>query len=165
MVVKTQHQAAITSWRCFARDGTISTEAPSGQLADLADDIAPLPFENQRNALYRELSSLLFTGLTVTFLRQFCVGLWLTLPLLLSLALVITLLGQAVGKQEGWSRFDSLYWAFITATTVGYGDVRPVKRKSKIVAVVIAFLGLMLTGIVIAVEVQAATLALGNNRG
>lgn len=108
---------------------------------------------------------MLFTGLTVTFLRQFCVGLWLTLPLLLSLALVITLLGQAVGKQEGWSRFDSLYWAFITATTVGYGDVRPVKRKSKIVAVVIAFLGLMLTGIVIAVEVQAATLALGNNRG
>lgn len=108
---------------------------------------------------------MLFTGLTVTFLKQFCVGLWLTLPLLLSLALGITLLGQAVGKQEGWSRFDSVYWSFITATTVGYGDVRPVKRKSKVVAVVIAFLGLTLTGIVIAVAVQAATLALGNARG
>ncbi len=108
---------------------------------------------------------MLFTGLTVTFLRQFCVGLWLTLPLLLSLALSISLLGLAVGKQEGWTRFDSIYWSFITATTVGYGDVRPVKAKSKIVAVVIAFLGLTLTGIVIAVAVQAATLALGNNRG
>jgi voltage-gated potassium channel len=108
---------------------------------------------------------LLFTGLTVTFLRQFYVGLWLTLPLLLSLALGITLLGQAVGKQEGWSRFDSFYWSFITATTVGYGDFRPVKRKSKIIAVIIAFLGLTLTGIVIAVAVQAATLALGNSRG
>jgi voltage-gated potassium channel len=75
------------------------------------------------------------------------------------------LLGLAVGKQEGWTRFDSIYWSFITATTVGYGDVRPVKRKSKIIAVVIAFLGLTLTGIVIAVAVQAATLALGNNRG
>jgi hypothetical protein len=69
------------------------------------------------------------------------------------------------GKQEGWSRFDSVYWSFITATTVGYGDVRPVKRKSKILAVIIAFLGLTLTGIVIAVAVQAATLALGNRRG
>ena len=104
---------------------------------------------------------MLFTGLTITFLKQFCVGLWLTLPLLFSLALAITLLGQAVGKQEGWSRFDSFYWSFITGTTVGYGDVRPVKRKSKIVAIIIAFLGLTLTGIVIAVAVQAATLALG----
>jgi voltage-gated potassium channel len=102
-----------------------------------------------------------FTGLTVTFLKQFCIGLWLTLPLLLSLALAVTLLGQVVGKQEGWSRFDSFYWSFITATTVGYGDVRPVKRKSKIVAVIIAFLGLTLSGIVIAVAVEAATLALG----
>jgi voltage-gated potassium channel len=81
--------------------------------------------------------------------------------LLVSLALVVTLLGLAVGRQEGWSRFDSFYWSFITATTVGYGDVRPVKRKSRIVAIIIAFLGLTLSGIVIAVAVQAATLALG----
>jgi voltage-gated potassium channel len=106
---------------------------------------------------------LLFTGLTVTFLKQFCVGLWLTLPLLVSLALAITLLGQAVGRQEGWSRFDSFYWSFITATTVGYGDLRPVKSKSKVVAIIIAFLGLTLTGIVIAVAVQAATLAMATH--
>jgi voltage-gated potassium channel len=81
----------------------------------------------------------------------------------MSLALVITLLGQAVGRQEGWSRFDSFYWSFITATTVGYGDVRPVKRKSKVVAIIIAFLGLTLSGIVIAIAVQAATLALGTS--
>ena len=92
-------------------------------------------------------------GLTITFLKQFGIGLWLTLPLLLSLAAAITLLGQTVGRKEGWSRFDSFYWSFITATTVGYGDIRPVRRGSRILAILIAFLGLALTGIVIAVAV------------
>jgi voltage-gated potassium channel len=103
---------------------------------------------------------LIFTGLTITFLKQFGLGLWLTFPLLLTLAAAIALLGQAVGTKEGWSRFDSFYWSFITATTVGYGDIRPVKRGSRICAILVAFLGLMLTGIVIAVAIHAATLAL-----
>ena len=107
---------------------------------------------------------MIFTGMTVTFLKQFFTGLWLMLPLILSLALLITLLGRAVGKQEGWSPFDSFYWSFITATTVGYGDFRPLKRKSRILAIIVAFLGLTLTGIMIAVAVQAATLALSTHR-
>ena len=104
---------------------------------------------------------ILVFGLTITFLKQLGIGLWLTFPLLLSLAAAITLLGQTVGRKEGWSRFDSFYWSFITATTVGYGDIRPVKRGSRILAILIAFLGLVLTGIVIAVAVRAGSLALG----
>jgi voltage-gated potassium channel len=103
-------------------------------------------------------------GLTLTFLQQFGIGLYLTFPLLLSLALLITLLGQAAGIKEGWSRFDSFYWSFITATTVGYGDIRPTKHASRIFAVLIAFLGLVLSGIIIAVAVNAATLALKTAR-
>jgi hypothetical protein len=60
----------------------------------------------------------------------------------LSLATTVALLGLVVGRKEGWSRFDSVYWSFITAaTTVGYGDIRPVKRVSRIIAVVIASSG------------------------
>jgi len=40
---------------------------------------------------------LLFTGLTSTFLKQFAFDLWVTAPLLVSLATVIALLGQVVG--------------------------------------------------------------------
>jgi Ion channel len=103
---------------------------------------------------------LLFTGLTTTFLKEFVFDLWLTSPLLLSLALLVTLLGQVVGKKEGWSPFDSFYWSFITATTVGYGDVRPQKRTSRILSIVIALVGLTLTGILVAVAVHATTIAL-----
>jgi len=106
------------------------------------------------------VKELVLTGLTITFLREFGAGLWLTLPLLLSLAAAITLLGQFVGRKEHWSPSNSFYWSFITATTVGYGDFRPVKMSSKIAAIVIALFGLTLTGILIAVGVHAATLAL-----
>ena len=100
------------------------------------------------------------TGLTITFLKEFFTGLWLTSPVLLTLAASVTILGQVAGKKEGWSRFDSFYWSFVTATTVGYGDIRPGRRGSKIIAIVIALMGLALTGILIAVAVHAATFAL-----
>ena len=103
---------------------------------------------------------MLLSGLTITFLREFGLGLWLSLPLSFSLATIIAVLGLLVGRKEGWSRFDSVYWSFITGTTVGYGDIRPMKRASRIIAIVVALLGLTLTGILIAVAVHAATLAL-----
>jgi len=106
----------------------------------------------------------MFNGLTLTFLKQFGLGLSLTFPLFFSLAALITLLGQAVGMKEGWSRFNSFYWSFITATTVGYGDIRPTKPGSRLIAVLIAFLGHVLSGIIIAIAITAATLALKTGR-
>jgi hypothetical protein len=102
----------------------------------------------------------LLTGLTITFLREFGVGLWLTGPLWLSLGLGITVLGQIVGKKERWTVFDSFYWSFVTATTVGYGDLRPVNRTSRMIAILIAIMGLTFTGLLITLGVHAATFAL-----
>jgi len=100
--------------------------------------------------------------ITFRFARIFFYGLELASPLLLSLALLITLLGQIVGFRESWSRFDSLYWAFITATTVGYGDIRPVARLSKILSVLIALTGIIFTGIIVALAINAATITFSN---
>jgi voltage-gated potassium channel len=102
----------------------------------------------------------MFTGMTITFLREFGIGLWVAGPVVLSLAILIVVLGQFVGRHEGWSRFDSVYWSFVTATTVGYGDIRPTKVRSRMVAILIAILGLVLTGILIAIAVRAVTIAM-----
>lgn len=95
----------------------------------------------------------------LTFLKTFFTIFYLTLPLLLFIMLVITFLGQIVGRIESWKKFDALYWSFITATTVGYGDIRPLTRTSKVLSVFIALTGIVFTGIVVAVAVQSVTYA------
>ena len=75
------------------------------------------------------------------------------------MVLMIVVLGHFLGRLEGWSRLDAQYHAFIVATTVGYGDFHPRKKLSKILAIVIAFVGIIFTGIVVAVALHAATQA------
>ena len=92
---------------------------------------------------------------TTIFIQYFFIGILFTSPVLIAISLFIILLGHFVGKIEGWSRFDTLYYSFITATTVGYGDFPPRHKRSKMLAIVIAFCGLLLTGIVVAIALHA----------
>ena len=99
---------------------------------------------------------------TFNFIRVFFIELVYAGPILIFLMLCISLMGYFIGRSEGWSRFDALYHAFINATTVGYGDFRPTKKISKLLAVAIAFVGIVFTGIVIAIGVHAADQAFKN---
>ena len=96
---------------------------------------------------------------TIKFIRLFFFGFELAAPLLLTLAFLIILMGQIVGVRESWGRFNSLYWSFITATTVGYGDMRPLKPLSKVLSIFIALIGIIFTGIMLAVALNAATIS------
>lgn len=95
----------------------------------------------------------------IEFARTFFLGLWFLSPVLVAFLLVIVLLGRMIGKREGWSRGDAIYYAFITASTVGYGDFRPRTGLGKTLAIVIALCGLLLTGIVVAISLQALNIA------
>jgi ion channel len=46
---------------------------------------------------------------------------------------------------------------FITAFPVGYGDIRPLTRISRVLAIVIAWTGVMFTGVIVAVTVAVTT--------
>ena len=82
-------------------------------------------------------------------------------PLLVFLLALIIAIGYIIGRIEGWSLSDSIYHAFINATTVGYGDFRPTDNRAKFLAVILAIIGLVFTGMVVAVALHAANHAYG----
>ncbi len=96
---------------------------------------------------------------TLSYLGHFADHLWFSWPLLGMLVLVISVLGLMVGLHESWPRFDSIYWAFITATTVGYGDIRPKRPFSRVMSIVIALIGVTFTGIIVALAINSAELS------
>ena len=99
---------------------------------------------------------------TLIFIKVFAVGMYVVSPLLIALIFLIASLGYTVGRIEGWSILDSIYYAFITATTVGYGDFHPLRRQSKCIAILIALVGVLFTGIIVAVGLKSAGIAFAN---
>ena len=53
-----------------------------------------------------------------------------------------------IGYLEGWRVIDALYFTFVTGLTIGYGDLTPQHAISRILAIVIGFAGILLTGLV-----------------
>jgi hypothetical protein len=76
-------------------------------------------------------------------------------PIFSSLLIIIILLGLVTGIREGWSIGDSLYYAFITAFTIGYGDITPKYPLTKILAVAIGLVGFLFSGVLVAITVEA----------
>lgn len=96
-------------------------------------------------------------GFTFDFLWHLAGLIRYLLPLFGGLSLIIAGLSIAIGHRERWSVGDSLYFGFITALTVGYGDLRPTSGINKFLAIVIALFGLITSGILVAVAVEAVS--------
>jgi len=79
---------------------------------------------------------------------------------LVGLILLVGLAGLAIAKFDRIPLEDAVYFAFITAFTVGFGDVTPRSRAAKIITVVTALLGMILMGVMVAIAVHALDAAL-----
>lgn len=102
---------------------------------------------------------------TWTFITHFFGMASLLWPLLMFFILLISSLGLWIGRMEGWSCWDALYFAFVTATTVGYGDFRPRRQLSKLLAILAAIIGMVATGLVVAIGLRAAEFSIVQHLG
>ena len=78
----------------------------------------------------------------------------------LIISLVIFVGGYLISRFDNVQLEEAVYFAFITAFTVGLGDIAPRSRVARIVTVLLAFLGLLLMGMLVAIAVHALDIAL-----
>ena len=91
--------------------------------------------------------------------RNFLTGLstelrvvWPILSVLLGLMIA---LGLVIGLREGWSVQDSIYFAFVSGLTIGYGDLAPKFLLTRVLAILIGVCGVLLTALMAAIAVRA----------
>jgi hypothetical protein len=93
------------------------------------------------------------------FLAELLNGLRVVWPILSILLGLITALGLVVGLLEGWSIRESIYFAFVSGLTIGYGDFAPKVFLTRALAIAIGVCGVLLTALVAAVAVKALAAA------
>ena len=98
------------------------------------------------------------------FMRELWRGLGIVWPVLSGLLGLMAMLGLAVAGLEGWPLGDGLYFSFVTGLTIGYGDLVPKAGLSRVLAVSIGLCGIVLTGFVVAIAVEALRAALDGAR-
>jgi Na+-translocating ferredoxin:NAD+ oxidoreductase RnfE subunit len=104
-------------------------------------------------------------SLRLSFRQGFFRGLKIVWPVLSVLLGLIVTLGIVVGVAEGWSLADSIYFAFVSGLTIGYGDLAPKTLLTRSLAVLIGVCGVLFTAILAAVAVKALTIASGHPDG
>ena len=76
-------------------------------------------------------------------------------PILSGILVTMAGSGLVIGRIEGWGIGESLYFTYVTGLTIGYGDLTPTTVAARLLAMVLGFAGIVLTGLVAAVTVQA----------
>ena len=89
------------------------------------------------------------------FVNALFAGLRVVWPIVSALLAAIAALGLLIGFLEGWSVQESIYFAFVSGLTIGYGDFAPRGFATRALAIVIGICGVLLTGLVAAIAVKA----------
>ena len=90
-----------------------------------------------------------------SFVSGLLLGLRVVWPVLSALLVGIVGLGLLVGFIEGWSVSDSIYFAFVSGLTIGYGDLAPKTFVARVLAIMIGICGVLVTALVAAIAVKA----------
>ena len=93
------------------------------------------------------------------FVAGFFAGLRVVWPILSGLIGVMIALGLVVGLRERWSIQESIYFAFVSGLTIGYGDLAPKTLLARSLAILIGVCGVLFTALLAALAVKALAAA------
>ena len=93
----------------------------------------------------------MFTSFTGYFFR----AVWHVKSIILALIALIVAGAVAITVIEKMPFSDTLYFAFVTGLTIGYGDIVMKTPVGRLTALLIGFIGILLTGAMVAVLVYA----------
>lgn len=109
------------------------------------------------------LSEMQFLGGAIRgSLRKISIFMLIVLALVVILGSVMYLI--EAGRNGFTSIPDSIYWAIVTITTVGYGDISPVTPLGKFVASIIMLIGYGIIAVPTGIITTEMTMALRNKR-
>jgi uncharacterized membrane protein len=91
----------------------------------------------------------------IRFSLEFWRTIWHMRSVNLALFALIVINSWAISYAEKLPFGDALYFAFITGLTIGYGDIVVKTPVGRILAVLTGFIGVLFSGLVIAVAVRA----------
>jgi hypothetical protein len=95
------------------------------------------------------------------FAARLLVGLRVIWPILSALLLLMLALGIVVGLREHWTVGESVYFAFVSGLTIGYGDLAPKLPLARALSVAIGVCGVLFTALLAGVAVKALNDAIG----
>jgi hypothetical protein len=93
----------------------------------------------------------MFTRFSYYFFR----AIWHVWAVMLALITLVVVNAAAIALLEKMAFGDALYFAFITGLTIGYGDIVVHTPLGRLVALLIGLVGIVFTGLVVAVAVYA----------
>ncbi len=87
----------------------------------------------------------------LVFSEFFFKNAYLVRHVLAGLLSLIVLFGWMISYFEQFSLSDGLYFAFITALTIGYGDIHAITATGRVLCILTGIVGMLFTGITVAV--------------
>jgi len=94
-------------------------------------------------------------GILLDFIRNSMTLVLLVREVLVGLVALMVLNGVLFSLAEGRDVGSSIYFAFITGLTIGYGDITPVTTLGRIVAVFTGICGTVFVGLVVAINTRS----------
>ena len=91
----------------------------------------------------------------VAFSKNLLRMLYIVRGVLLGLLVVLVVCAFIIAELENLPLADALYFTFITALTVGYGDIAPTTGIGRIASILVGADGLIIFGLIVAVSNRA----------